>query len=1215
MKVKLSIRLMAVCLLLSPLLQAQDYAALKTVFFDPAVEQHDLDAHAANLIAVIERNPASAEAWVALQRALEIGNELASTRPLYEALRKLASDGFKRCGANADAFVAAWKDNARRFETDPTWQKEARRWRGIAQASWIGPFADSGSPAHDDVFDPEVTTDFRREYAGPFGPLRWSAVRDDGGLNGGIDLGSQARYPGRGYYVAFSITSAQEREVVIKPEFNGPGRVWLGGHPIADIDTRAAHLPDQWLTVTLQRGQNLLLVKISSLSMLTVHLRTPQGQPVEGLVFEAPQASTLPSPVLPGAAPPSSTRPVEAAALISAQPQTVEQVALTMLALALACRCSDMDAKAEEQVDGAWAALPDSPVMALYFLDSIERGSLYSRGERRRIEAEVLDKLVAAGCVPAMLKRARTLTDDDRFNDAADILQRAQKAAPGNWRVLLAMAALYERANWPAEQRAALDAARALAPAALPVLSQCTRFWYGRSNLAGQVELARAMLTAMPADMGANSWLVRLLQESSQTGEALKVARAAAAFETDGDYAKDQLIRVLLANGKLAEVCELYDKRAASTASPENEYNAAAKACLQLGDEARAVQYLAKAVAASPAEYQARRQMRRMRGEAEDFWTKYAMPMEEVRKLDVSREQFPRADSAVLLDECVKLVNEDGSAVSFVRQVRKILTQEGVDARGKGNVGGELLRARTTKPDGTELEPITYGSGLEFPGLTIGSIIDLCWLAREGANPWRNIVGEQFFFNDNELAEPFAVSRYVLITPADMQLGVRAHNLNDGEYTRQAEGGSTVHTWDVRRPSHPQAELFAPSPLETIPWIEIKQPRDWRPIVRSIAEQGLSHGRKITALVRQRAGEIVAGAQGDEARARAIYAWVNENLTTQGDAANPNQALKALAGNREELFAALCLAAGVKLGFAAIGHAPEFRNGAGDLPVVNWDAPRPSDFDLHLFVVAGKDGNLFYVDLSDRLRPFGALPVSRSRAPVILWRDGRYEVAHLPGVEPGSDRFENQLTIRLNADGSATVEGTIAVFGEGAWGRKEQVRTASADDVRQQLEREVASIFPGLELDKCSTPGVGVPGTPYVRKFEGKVAKLAVKQDGGLAMDLPVEKLGQLLSQLVSTPARSTAIVMPFNFHQRDEIRIAPPEGWRFKAIPQDLLHPTAPVAFSTCFGLKDGELVIRRLVDVGPGRIEPVSYAQLTQQVKKISESEETRLELEKAP
>jgi len=1211
--------LLALVLCAAVAASAQDFAALEKIYLDDALKTHDLDAHAQSLIEVISARPDKPEGWLALQRLVGLRRDLADQKPLHAMLHEFAAGDFKRCGVYADSYAEAYCELARDFLADTSWHAVARRWGGLTAASWIGPFAESGPSAHDDAFPPEVNTNFGRTATGAFGPVQWTPVRPVEDLDGEIDLGNEARWLGCGYYVAFSLVAAADREVTFKPRFNGPGRVWLNGRLLVDVDARAKDYPQLWLDAQLQRGRNLLMVKLSALSPLNVRMRTRDGMVPEGIVCEAPTAATASVAASVQIAAPLKLSPPELAGLGDKQPASARQMAALLLGRAYAFKTHGLVEASSELVEQALAAAPDEPLVRLEWLDMLESSPLYGSGERRRQQVATLADLLTKhpGLVPAHLKQSALLVRDERWQDAQQALNDAAKAAPGNWRVALAEAEMFQRAGWRAQWLQGLRSAQKLSPHAIPVLQGLSRYWNWRSLPFAQMEFDRAILARMPGHRDALATLISTLLRAAQPEEALKLARLQATLDPVNDYAQSRLATALLANTRLDEACEVYERMAARTSRPEYAWQDAAKASLQFGDAARAAKYLQRVVTASPGEHASRRQLDRLQGRAENFWKPYATSFEDALKHDVGAAQFPRADSALVLDEMVQLVYADGSSQSYVHQVRKILTQQGVDERGREDINGELVLARTIRPDGSVLEPITYsGNQVEFPGVAIGCYIETAWLTNADANPWRTLMGDRFYFSDQKLSEPFAISRFVLVAPAAMPLSIRVLNMHADDFTQQSADGVTTRVWDVRRPQHPQAEDFSPSSLETIPWVEIVQPRDWRRKARETAETGLGIGRKITGLVRKQADALVQGCTTDEQRARKIYAWVNANLTTQGESFHPHQSIKALAGDRQELFVALCLAAGVKVGFAAADYAPEYKPAIeDDLPSLNWAFVRREDFPLFLVVVAGDDGAPIYLDLGDRLRPFGFLSARRCRAPVLVWRDGSTQLAQLPATDANTDRFENRASIQLAADGSATIEGSISIFGDRAWGLKDGLRNQPADEMQSQLEGELAGLYPGFEIESFTTPAIDDPGTPLVRTFKGKVSNLARAQGGTLALALPMESLGQLLSALVSSTERRTALLLNFDLHQQDEVRIAAPAGWRFKSIPAGLVYPTVPMLYSLQFELKDGALVIRRGLALGPGRIEPSGYGQLTRQVKKISEAEEVTIELEKAP
>lgn len=1207
--------LLGLLMLLVPGLAAQNYAALDKVFLDDALTRGDLDAHAATLLSVIEADPAAPESWLALRAAMRLRPDLAAPRVLYDALGRLAADDFARCGRNADAFAEAWLDLARDFDNDPAWHAVARRWGAVTTAAWIGPFAEAGPAAHDEAFGPEVLADFSRTWQGAYGTVAWQASRDPVAPGGGIELSRQTRWSGYCYYVAISVICSADTPAVILPRFNGPGKLWLNGALVADIDRRARDYPQLCLEVSLPRGRNLLLFKLSTVSDLAVRLRGPAGRPLQGVVCEAPTAQTPGVAAVGGPALHSGLDLAPWINLGSNVPAQPRKRALLHMAMALALSENSLDLRAGLALAQALVELPDEPLVQLACHKMAEDSPLYGSGERRRAQARLLDTMLAAHArfLPALLARARTLANDERFHEAIDMLQAD---AAGNWRMQLALADVFQRAGWKAQWLTALRAAQTMAPDAVPVLRALSRYWSWQGMTAAQLEIDRAITALVPADRNAVASQVGCLLRMAQPEEALKLARAQAQIEPGNDYIDDRLATTLLACGKLADACAVYERMAARSPQPEEVLEQAAKACLQAGDDARAASLLHRALAQAPSAHSARRQLQRLNGQDADFFKPWMLPPQETAALDATSAQFPRADSALLLDEMVQVVYADGGSISFVRQIRKILTQQGVDDRGKDDVPGELLLARTIQPDGTVLEPITFsGSQLEFPGMAVGCSIEVAWLVRNQANPWHTLAGDRFFFSDQNLTEPFVCSRYVLVTPAEMNLGIQTHNMRAQDFTRRDDGANTVRIWDVRRPQHPEREAFAPSALEFLPWLEINQARDWHRKLRQTAEHGLAAGRGITPRVQAKAQEICHGAETDEQKARRVYAWVNENLTTRGDAANPHQSLQTLTGDREELFLALCAAAGVPLGFAAADYAPQWRpTPADDLPDLHWAYLRDDDFNLFLAVVQGDNGDPIYLDLSNRLAPFGALPSRRGAAPVLLWRQGHVDIGHLPDISPDLDRFENQAGITLDAKGGARVQGWIALHGDKSWQLKDSLRTQTQNEMQQNLEEELAGSFAGLDLETCASPDIDRVGTPYLRTYEGKSTGLARKQGNGLSLGLPLESMSELLSALVGRESRTRAISLKFSFVQSDSLQVAPPPGWRFRSIPADLVYATDPLTYALTFELKDGDLLVRRKVRVGPGRIEPVGYAQLTEQVKRIGQAEKTRVELEPA-
>src|SRR5690606_26813404 len=134
---------------------------------------------------------------------------------------------------------------------------------------------------------------------------------------------------------------------------------------------------------------------------------------------------------------------------------------LSSLGVAEAFELLGMRERAGAQADNAVAVLPDEPLVKLAWLYWIGRNPLYSGSEARKLARATSDELLQAdpALVPAIFEKARLLSGDERYREAAALLRGALEHTPAKWRVHLQLAQVFRDAGWPTEQEAALKAA------------------------------------------------------------------------------------------------------------------------------------------------------------------------------------------------------------------------------------------------------------------------------------------------------------------------------------------------------------------------------------------------------------------------------------------------------------------------------------------------------------------------------------------------------------------------------------------------------------------------------------------------------------------------------------------------------------------------------------------------------------------------------------
>lgn len=88
----------------------------------------------------------------------------------------------------------------------------------------IGPFADYGAAAHDDVFAPEVRCDFAAEQRGVYGTVRWKPLQHFDEWEDRLDLDLHARHTACGYYAATMLNAPGECEALLEIEIGARAR-------------------------------------------------------------------------------------------------------------------------------------------------------------------------------------------------------------------------------------------------------------------------------------------------------------------------------------------------------------------------------------------------------------------------------------------------------------------------------------------------------------------------------------------------------------------------------------------------------------------------------------------------------------------------------------------------------------------------------------------------------------------------------------------------------------------------------------------------------------------------------------------------------------------------------------------------------------------------------------------------------------------------------
>ena len=163
----------------------------------------------------------------------------------------------------------------------------------IIEDAWLvlAPFDNTHAIGHDTAYIPEDITqiDMTETYSGIDEQIRWEKSTD-ATRNGYISLGDNVDW---GVAYAFTtVTSPDEREVLLKFDSDDQGKIWLNGEEVfTNTGSHSATIDRYTVPVTLKSGKNSILVKVCEEEEgwgFYLRVTDTNGEPFEDLKISRP---------------------------------------------------------------------------------------------------------------------------------------------------------------------------------------------------------------------------------------------------------------------------------------------------------------------------------------------------------------------------------------------------------------------------------------------------------------------------------------------------------------------------------------------------------------------------------------------------------------------------------------------------------------------------------------------------------------------------------------------------------------------------------------------------------------------------------------------------------------------------------------------------------------------------------------------------------------
>lgn len=767
-----------------------------------------------------------------------------------------------------------------------------------------------------------------------------------------------------------------------------------------------------------------------------------------------------------------------------------------------------------------------------------------------------------------------------------------------------------------------------------------------RAGLLRDLELPRtalALLRAEHARVGDTVELLRALadaeSDAAHPDQALALRARVLQLRADDADARRALIDDALARGEMQRVIEhletlramspgsirtllyvasLYDAlgkddmvlatyRLAMAIAPEAEgvYVLQARALLRADDSEGAAEALRSALALKPQNTEARELLENIEPEPRRDEA-YAVSTEELLSRRNGGSGYPYT---VLQDLNVRTVFESGLGSSFRQLAVQVHDSQGARRfrvhsfpYDPDTQNVDLRLSRVYRKDGRVLESVrTYEEQLGepwyrvyydtramvvvFPDLEPGDVVELRYRIDDVAhrNLFADYFGELHSFRD---FVPVRRTDYVLITPVSREIYGNAPRVPGLTRTQSVAGKQRIDHYRAENLPALVAEDSMPGITEASPVLHVSTYRSWQDVGRWY--WGLIKDQLYADAALQRTvAELVKDAKSTREKVERIHAWavghtryVALEFGIHGFLPYrvPLVVQRGFGDCKDKasLMYTMLREAGID---ARIVLVRTRRNGAveelpASLAVFDHAITYVPELDLYL------DGTAEHSGITE-------LPTGDQGVMVLLVGPNGSELRRTPRLSAEQNLRTRTLTVQLEADGSARIDGTEEVTGDEAAGYRDYYQ---AEGTRaERLERSLGALYPGVELVSQRFESLSDLSRPVRYSYRIRVPELAHRSGDGL--EAPPSVLSDLVRSMARTPTRVHALDLQTARSYVEERNLELPSGMRVSSLPSGGEASSPWGRLSLQYSAQKGSVKVRTELTIAKDRIEPADY------------------------
>jgi len=542
---------------------------------------------------------------------------------------------------------------------------------------------------------------------------------------------------------------------------------------------------------------------------------------------------------------------------------------------------------------------------------------------------------------------------------------------------------------------------------------------------------------------------------------------------------------------------------------------------------------------------------------------------------------YPGASAIVLEDNIKAVIHADGTHDLIEYDAIKLLDKDAMERFGRTtrtyDASTETLEvelARLWRPDGRLVEvparSITDGVPpalarhplyarmhtltIEYPEVVEGAVVEFRFKHHRKV-PWPSRKFWEVSYTQDY--DPILDTRFTFVSPESLPFELATPGSADlAPAEMKRSNGMLEMSWHLeKRPTIPQQPAMPPL-RQLASQIQVSNFASWDDFAtwaRTLYDQAANP----TTTVNLKAAASLQGAQGDEARIRALMAWMAKEKPAAGGevsieelapfpAAELLDAPSLLPQDQAVLLLSLLRASGVKAYPALIASA--------DYGDAERGVPSLAQFN-HLLIAAPVTDGWLWID------PAGPIPGVLGqgligRAALIL-DGGPARFVSTPIPPPQANREEIQGVARLDPDASMDVALKIREFGANAVAWESMLGSLEEREQKNLMQMMASGINPSSVLRDFfySKPDEKDPAAPVELSVGFEASQGAEREKTGeYTLHIPILPQRRLASYAdTPTAERLYPVVLCATTYEERRLQIVIPDEWKVKSLPKNV--------------------------------------------------------------